>query len=178
MARNPLCVAAASRDSSEVAEPPASNVGPRVAKLLEAFAFPSSCRTGRRRPQSRRREGSKAQCKRPGRAVGLFDNSVVDLSVRRIWNRQQARRRRLNHATISSHVSASIQRAVMAPLLSLGPGLSNWVRAADGLNRAIYRYEVTRELLIQAVLMALWQREERSPVILHSDRGCQFTRGE
>jgi len=26
--------------------------------------------------------------------------------------------------------------------------------------------------------MALWQREDRSPVILHSDRGCQFTSGE
>lgn len=33
----------------------------------------------------------------------------------------------------------------------------------------------TRELVIQAVLMALWQREDRSPVVLHSDRGCQFT---
>ncbi|MEW8509136.1 MAG: IS3 family transposase [Candidatus Thiodiazotropha sp.] len=36
----------------------------------------------------------------------------------------------------------------------------------------------TRELVIQAVLMALWQREDRSPVILHSDRGCQFTSGD
>lgn len=36
----------------------------------------------------------------------------------------------------------------------------------------------TRELVIQAVLMALWQREDRSPIILHSDRGCQFTSGE
>jgi putative transposase len=36
----------------------------------------------------------------------------------------------------------------------------------------------TRVLVIQAVLMALWQREERSPVILYSDRGCQFTSGE
>jgi putative transposase len=36
----------------------------------------------------------------------------------------------------------------------------------------------TRELVIQAVLMALWQREDRSPVVLHSDRGCQFTSGE
>lgn len=33
----------------------------------------------------------------------------------------------------------------------------------------------TRELVIQAVLMALWQREDRNPVVLHSDRGCQFT---
>ena len=36
----------------------------------------------------------------------------------------------------------------------------------------------TRELVIQAVLMALWQREGHAPVVLHSDRGCQFTSGE
>ncbi len=36
----------------------------------------------------------------------------------------------------------------------------------------------TRELVLQSVLMALWQRDDRSPVILHSDRGCQFTSGE
>ncbi len=35
-----------------------------------------------------------------------------------------------------------------------------------------------RHLVLQAVLMALWQRPERSPVILHSDRGCQFTSEE
>ena len=35
-----------------------------------------------------------------------------------------------------------------------------------------------RQLVLQAVLMALWQRKERTPVILHSDRGCQFTSGE
>lgn len=36
----------------------------------------------------------------------------------------------------------------------------------------------TRDLVIQSVLMALWQREGNSPVILHSDRGCQFTSDE
>lgn len=35
-----------------------------------------------------------------------------------------------------------------------------------------------RQLVLQAVLMALWQRQDRSPVILHSDRGCQFTSDE
>ena len=35
-----------------------------------------------------------------------------------------------------------------------------------------------RELVLQAVLMALWQRRDRRPVILHSDRGCQFTSEE
>ena len=35
-----------------------------------------------------------------------------------------------------------------------------------------------RQLVLQAVLMALWQREDRNPVILHSDRGCQFTSDE
>jgi len=33
-----------------------------------------------------------------------------------------------------------------------------------------------REMVIQAVLMALWQRSDKAQeVILHSDRGCQFT---
>ena len=35
-----------------------------------------------------------------------------------------------------------------------------------------------RQLVLQAVLMALWQRPNRRPVILHSDRGCQFTSDE
>lgn len=35
-----------------------------------------------------------------------------------------------------------------------------------------------RQLVLQAVLMALWQREAHTPVILHSDRGCQFTSDE
>jgi putative transposase len=35
-----------------------------------------------------------------------------------------------------------------------------------------------RQLVLQAVLMALWQRTDRRPVVLHSDRGCQFTSDE
>lgn len=36
----------------------------------------------------------------------------------------------------------------------------------------------TRELVLQSVLMALWQRKSNDPVIPHSDRGCQFTSDE
>jgi len=32
-----------------------------------------------------------------------------------------------------------------------------------------------RRMVLQAVLMACWQRTDREPVILHSDRGTQFT---
>lgn len=32
-----------------------------------------------------------------------------------------------------------------------------------------------RRTVIQAVKMAVWQRQEAGEVILHSDRGCQFT---
>lgn len=35
-----------------------------------------------------------------------------------------------------------------------------------------------RQLVLQAVLMALWQRQDKSKVVLHSDRGCQFTSAE
>ena len=36
----------------------------------------------------------------------------------------------------------------------------------------------TREVVIQAVLMALWQRSDRLPLVIHSDRGTQFTSNE
>ena len=35
-----------------------------------------------------------------------------------------------------------------------------------------------RQLVLQAVLMALLQRDDRSFVIMQSDRGCQFTSDE
>lgn len=35
-----------------------------------------------------------------------------------------------------------------------------------------------RQLVIQAVLMALWQKRNKGPVVLHSDRGSQFTSEE
>jgi putative transposase len=39
-------------------------------------------------------------------------------------------------------------------------------------------HQQTREVVIQAVLMALWQRSDREPLIIHSDRGTQFTSNE
>jgi hypothetical protein len=35
-----------------------------------------------------------------------------------------------------------------------------------------------RQLVIQALLMALWLRPARTTVIRHSNRGCQFTSEE
>ena len=35
-----------------------------------------------------------------------------------------------------------------------------------------------RHMVIRAVEMAIWQRQETTEVILHSDRGCQFTSGD
>jgi putative transposase len=40
------------------------------------------------------------------------------------------------------------------------------------------RQSLDRELVLQAVLMALWQRPGNQPVILHSDRGTQYTSAE
>lgn len=39
-------------------------------------------------------------------------------------------------------------------------------------------HTMEKQLVIQAVLMALWQRQHDGPVILHSDRGSQFTSHE
>lgn len=38
--------------------------------------------------------------------------------------------------------------------------------------------QLTRDLVLQAVLMAVWQRQGVEPVILHSDRGAQYTSQE
>ena len=35
-----------------------------------------------------------------------------------------------------------------------------------------------RQMVIRAVQMAVWQRQGETPVILHSDRGTQFTSGD
>lgn len=35
-----------------------------------------------------------------------------------------------------------------------------------------------RHMVLKAVLMALWQRPDKAPVVLHPDRGTQFTSGE
>lgn len=39
-------------------------------------------------------------------------------------------------------------------------------------------HRMDKQLVIQAVLMALWQKSTSDPVILHSDRGSQFTSHE
>jgi putative transposase len=36
----------------------------------------------------------------------------------------------------------------------------------------------TRDLVLRALLMAQWQREGNRPVVVHSDRGTQFTSGD
>src|SRR5690606_41305375 len=35
-----------------------------------------------------------------------------------------------------------------------------------------------RHMVIKAVLMACWQRPDQEPLVLHSDRGTQFTSGD
>jgi putative transposase len=39
-------------------------------------------------------------------------------------------------------------------------------------------HRMEKQLVIQAVLMAQWQKSNRDPVILHSDRGSQYTSHE
>ena len=39
-------------------------------------------------------------------------------------------------------------------------------------------HSMQKELVIQAVLIAVWQKKHKSSVILHSDRGSQFTSHE
>ena len=34
---------------------------------------------------------------------------------------------------------------------------------------------IDTSLVLDALLMALWRREPQTPVVVHSDQGCQFT---
>jgi transposase InsO family protein len=57
------------------------------------------------------------------------------------------------------------------------------VRCSRESSRSIWEFEkpnlrMQTQLVIQAVLMALWQKQSRAPIILHSDRGSQFTSHE
>ena len=63
-----------------------------------------------------------------------------------------------------------------------GEGFLYLVVVLDLYSRLVVGWSMShlqdRQLVLQAVLMAVWQRRDRSPVILHSDRGCQFTSHE
>ena len=52
----------------------------------------------------------------------------------------------------------------------------------DLYNRKVVGWSMSavqdRQMVLQAVLMACWQRPGREPLVLHSDRGTQFTSGE
>jgi transposase InsO family protein len=68
---------------------------------------------------------------------------------------------------------------------SAGFGLEGWLYlcvVVDLYSGGIVGWSMSarqdRQLVLQAVLMALWQRQNRSPVVLHSDRGCRFTSDE
>ena len=37
---------------------------------------------------------------------------------------------------------------------------------------------MTADLAVDALLMAVWRRKPKQPVLVHSDQGCQFTGGE
>jgi putative transposase len=52
----------------------------------------------------------------------------------------------------------------------------------DLFNRKVVGWAMSaiqnRHLVLKAVMMACWQRPDREPVVLHSDRGTQFTSSE
>jgi putative transposase len=64
-------------------------------------------------------------------------------------------------------------------IFSDGTGQAGGLRPDQNLSNIYKLFRACRtgmnRLVLDALLMALWRRQPRAPVIVHSDQGCQFT---
>ena len=81
--------------------------------------------------------------------------------------------------------SAPGPNAKWVPDITYIPTQEGWLYLAvvlDLFSRQVIGWsmqpQLGRDLVLQAVLMAVWQRTSAAPVILHSDRGSQYTSQE
>ncbi len=121
----------------------------RIARLMRV--------AGLRGIPQRKRRGSKRSTSRPGAVSNHLDRDFRAAAANTKW------------VTDITYVHTAEHYLYLCVVLDLHSGLIvGWSMSACQ----------DRQLVLQAVLMALWQREDRTPIILHSDRGCQFTSGE
>jgi len=129
-------------------------------------------------------EGIQVGVNRVGRLMkraGLFG-----IPQRKRWRKKASKPR---PATVENHLKrnfdASRANTKWATDITYVRTAENWLYLCvviDLHSRLVVGWSMSavqdRQLVLQAVLMALWQRQERTPLVLHSDRGCQFTSGE
>ncbi len=140
---------------------------------------------GRRRiHEDLRYEGETVSVNRVGRLMKR--DGLLGIPQKRRW-RKKASRPRPSH--VQNHLDrdfeASDPNTKWATDITYVRTAEDWLYLCvviDLYSRRVVGWSMSavqdRQLVLQAVLMALWQRQGRSTLVLHSDRGCQFTSDE
>jgi len=140
---------------------------------------------GRRRMhEDLRDEGETAGINRVGRR--MKQDSLYGIPQQRRWRKKSSQPR---PSTVQNHLErdfrASAPNTKWATDITYVRTAEDWLYLCvviDLYSRLVVGWSMSavqdRQLVLQAVLMALWQRQDRSPLVLHSDRGCQFTSDE
>lgn len=165
---------------------PASwRVGQRLLVRIRELHAASDGVLGRRRiHEDLRYEGETASINRIGRLMKL--DGLYGIPQKRRWRKKASQPR---PSTVHNHLDrdfeASTPNTKWATDITYVRTAEDWLYLCvviDLYSRLVVGWSMSavqdRQLMLQAVLMALWQRQERSPLVLHSDRGCQFTSDE
>lgn len=116
----------------------------------------------------------------------MRSNAIVGIPARKQWLRRQSSERPndvINHLNRDFSASVANRKWVTdITYIRTGEGWLYLAIVVDLYHGQVVGWSMSHrmetQLVIQAVLMALWKKKNRMPVILHSDRGSQFTSHE
>lgn len=155
-----------------------------LVRIRELYAASDGVLGRRRMHEDLCYEGETAGINRVGRLMRL--DGLFGIPQKRRWRKKSSRPR---PSTVQNHLDrdfeASQPNAKWATDITYVRTAEAWLYLCvviDLYSRLVVGWSMSavqdRQLVLQAVLMALWQRQDRSPLVLHSDRGCQFTSAE
>lgn len=113
-------------------------------------------------------------------------NAITGIPAKRQWRRRKSSERPgdvINHLNRDfSAVDANRKWVTDITYVGTGEGWLYLAVMVDLYHGQVVGWSMSHrmetQLVMQAVLMALWQKKNRVPVILHLDRGSQFTSHE
>ena len=152
-----------------------------LGRIRELHAASDGVLGRRRMHEDLRDEGETAGINRVGRLMSR--NGLYGIPQKRRWRKKASKPR---PSAVQNHLErdfeASEPNAKWATDITYVRTAEAWLYLCvviDLYSRLVVGWSMSaiqdRQLVLQAVLMALWQRQDRSPLVLHSDRGCQFT---
>ena len=116
----------------------------------------------------------------------MATEGLQGIPQRRAWRRKRSGSRPMavsNHLERDFTAAAPNERWVTdITYIRTGEGWLFLAAVIDLYNNVVIGWSMSlrqdRQLVLTAVMMAIWQREDNSPVILRFERGTQFTSGE